>query len=77
MKERSVSDRALPGRVERQQRLQPHQAVDDEEAADMEQQHRDRIGQPMLLAPLVDAADPVQPRLDRPQHRRQEGAPRR
>ena len=48
--------------------------IDDEEAADMEQQHGDRIGQPMLLALLVDAADPVDPGLDRPQHRRQEGA---
>jgi len=40
----------------------------------MEQQHRDRIGQPMLLALFVDAADPVQPGLDRPQHRREECA---
>jgi len=38
----------------------------------MKQQHDDRVGQPMLLAPLVDAADPVEPGLDRPQHRRQE-----
>ena len=56
-------DRGLILRVERQQRLQPHQPVDDEEAADMEQQHRDRIGQPMLLALLIDAADPVEPAL--------------
>ena len=40
----------------------------------MKQQHGDRIGQPMLLAPLVDAADPVEPGLDRPQDRREECA---
>jgi hypothetical protein len=40
----------------------------------MEQQHGDRIGQPMLFALLVDAADPVERALDRPQHRRQECA---
>ena len=69
-----LGDGGLIRRIERQQRLQPHQAVDDEEAADMEQQHGHRIGQPMLLALLVDAADPVQPALDRPQHRRHERA---
>ncbi|MGY4546787.1 hypothetical protein ACVMDO_002216 [Bradyrhizobium sp. USDA 4513] len=69
-----LGDRRLPGRIERQHRLQPHQAVDDGEAADMEQQHSDRIGQPVLLAPLVDAADPVDAALDRAQHGRQEGA---
>ncbi len=40
----------------------------------MEQQHGDRVGQPVLLARLVDAADPVDAALDRPQHRRQERA---
>jgi hypothetical protein len=59
--------------IERQHRLQPHQAVDDQETADMEQQHRDRIGQPMLLSAFVDAGNPVESALDRPQHRRQEG----
>ncbi|MGY3356551.1 hypothetical protein ACVWZK_003214 [Bradyrhizobium sp. GM0.4] len=66
-------DSALAGRIERQDGLQPHHAVDDEEAADMEQQHGDRIGQPMLLALLVDAGEPVDAGLDRTQHRRQEG----
>jgi hypothetical protein len=64
----------LPRRIERQQRLQPHQAVDDQETADMEQQHGDRIGQPMLLALFVDAADPIKRRFNRPQHRRHERA---
>jgi hypothetical protein len=40
----------------------------------MEQQHGDRVGQPVLLALLVDAADPVKAGLDRPQDRGQEGA---
>ncbi len=44
-----------------------------EEAADVEQQHGDRIGQPVLLASLVDAADPVEAGFDRAQHRREEG----
>ncbi|MET4767190.1 hypothetical protein ABH973_000526 [Bradyrhizobium ottawaense] len=67
-----LSDRALSGRIEGQHGLKPHHAVDDEEAADMEQQHGDRVGQPMLLALLVDAGDPVYAGLDRAQHRRQE-----
>ena len=62
------------GRIEGQRRLQPHQAVDQQHAADMEQQHGDRIGQPVLLAFRIDAADPVDRALDRAQHGRQEGA---
>ena len=42
--------------------------------ADMEQQHGDRVGQPVLLALFVDAARPVERRLDRPQHRRKKRA---
>ena len=38
----------------------------------MEQQHGNRVGQPVLLAPLVDAADPIQAGLYGPQDRRQE-----
>ena len=66
--------RRLPGRIERQHGLEAHQRVEDQKAADMEEQHADRVGDPVLLALLVDAADPVERRLDRPQHRRQEGA---
>ena len=69
-----LGDRGLPGRIERQHRLQAHQAVDDQEAADMEQQHRDRVGQPMLFAFFIDAADPVEAGLYRAQHRRQQRA---
>ncbi|MGY4464381.1 hypothetical protein ACVWWK_000063 [Bradyrhizobium sp. LB9.1b] len=38
----------------------------------MEQQYGDRVSQPMLLALLVDAGEPVDAGLDRTQHRRQE-----
>ena len=61
-------------RIERQEALQAQQAVEDQEAADMEEQHGDRVGQPVLLALLVDAAEPIEAGLDRPQHRRQKGA---
>ena len=73
--ERQVGrDRRLLRRIERQHGLQAHQRIKNEKAADMEQQHGDRVGQPMLLALLVDAASAVQRGLDRPQHRRQERA---
>ena len=52
-------DGRLAGRIERQNPLQTHQGVDDGDAANMEQQHGDRVGHPMLLAFGVDAADPV------------------
>ena len=64
----------LVGRIERQHGLEAHQGVKDQEAGDVEEQHGHRVGQPMLLALLVDAADPVQRRLNRPKHRGQECA---
>ena len=64
----------LFGRVERQHRLHAHQHIENEKAADMEQQHADHVHEPMLLTFLVDAAGPVDRRLNRPQHRRKEGA---
>ena len=64
----------LLGRIERQHGLQAHQRVKDEKAADMEQQHGDRVGEPMLLALFVDAAGRIERGFDRPQHRRQERA---
>ena len=69
-----LGDRRLPGRIERQQGLEAQQRVEDQKAADVEEQHGDRVGEPVLLARLVDAAGPVERGLDRPQHRRQEGA---
>ena len=57
------------GRIERQHRLQAHQRVEDQKAADMEEQHRDGVRGPVLLAPLVDAADTIKRHFDRPQDR--------
>ena len=74
LKEEIGRDGRLLGRIERQHRLQAHQRVENDEAADVKQQHGDRVGEPMLLALLVDAAGAVERRLDRPQDRRQEGA---
>ena len=74
LKARSGATADMPGRIERQDALQAQQDVEDEEAADMEEQHGDRVGQPVLLALLVDAAGPVERRLDGPQDRRQERA---
>ena len=58
-------NRRLLGRIERQHALQAHQRVEDQEAADVEEQHGDRVGEPMLLALLIDAADAVERRLRR------------
>ena len=74
LKERSGATADCPPGLNGSTRLQPHQRIEDEEAADMEEQHGDRVGQPMLLALLVDAADAVENRLNRPQNRRQECA---
>ena len=60
-----LRDRALLRRIERQQRLEAHQAVEDQKTAEMEEQHGDRIGEPMLLAPRIDTAGPVERRLNR------------
>ena len=64
----------LLGWIERQNRLEAHQRVENEKAADMEEQHGDRVGHPMLLALLVDPAHPIERGFHRPQHRRQERA---
>ena len=69
-----LGDRRLSGRIERQNTLHAHQHIKDEKAADMEQQHADRIGHRVLLVPLVDAGDLVDRDLDRPQDRRKKRA---
>ncbi len=66
--------RRLLGRIERQHRLQSHQGVEDQESADVEEQHGHRVGDPVLLAPFIDAAHPIKRRFDRPQDRRKERA---
>ena len=52
-------------RVERQQALEAHERVDTQEARGVEQQHGDRIGDPMLLARLVDPGYPVETDFER------------
>ena len=70
-----LGDRRLSGRIEAASTAcSAHQHVENEKAADVKQQHADRVGQPILLALLVDAGDAVEHDLDRPQNRRQEGA---
>ena len=67
-------DGRLLGRIERKSRLHAHQHIKNEKAANVEQQHGDRIGDRVLLIALVDAGDLVDRDLDRPQDRRQKGA---
>ena len=67
-------DRRLLGRIERQARLEAHQRIENEKSADMEKQHADRVGQPPLLAFLVDTCRAVEDQLDRPQNRGQKRA---
>ena len=57
LKRKRLRHRAHAGRVERQDALQAQQQVEDQEAGDVEEEHGDGIGQPVLLALLVDAAD--------------------
>ena len=69
-----AGNRGLLGRVEGQHALQPQQHIEDEEAADVEQQHGDGVGEPVLLALLVHAADPIEHGFDRAQNGREERA---
>ena len=65
-------DAVEAARVQRQEVLQALQGVEREEAGDGKDDHRDRVGEPVLLARRVDARQPVEAALDRPEHRRQE-----
>ena len=67
-------DGRLFGRVERQSTLRAHQHVENEQPTGMKQQHADRVGDRMLLAPLIDAGELVDRDFDRPQYWRQERA---
>ncbi len=67
-------DRGLFRRIERQQSLKAHQHVEQQKAADVKQQHADRVSDGVLLALLVDAGNFVDRDFDRPQDRRQECA---
>ena len=74
LKARSGGDRAEALRVERQQPLQPQDRVEQQHAGEIEEQHRDRIGRPVLLGLGLDAGEAVEAALDGPKHRREERA---
>ena len=59
-------------RIERQHTLQPLQRVERQEADDRERDHRHRIDEPALFAPLVDAGQAIEAALDGPQQWREE-----
>jgi hypothetical protein len=62
----------LSGRVERQAGLQPHQHIKQDKTAGIEQQHGNRIGQPVLFTRLLDPTDAVEDGFDRLQDWREE-----
>ncbi len=66
--------RSLFGRIERQHGLKPHERVEHQKSGYLKQQHRDRVGQPMLFVAFVDAARPVKPALEWTQHGRKQCA---
>ncbi len=73
--ERQVfADGGLARGVERQSGLQAHQDIENEKAAEMEQQHADGINEPALFAPLVDAGEFVDGDFNGPQERRKKVA---
>ena len=57
-------------RIKRQDALQPLQRIERQEADDREGDHRHRIGQPGLLARLVDAGEAIEQAFNRPHDRR-------
>ena len=59
-------------RVQRQKVLQPLQGVEREESGDGKDDHRNRVGKPVLLTRRVDSRQPIEAALDRSEHRRQE-----
>jgi hypothetical protein len=67
-------DRRHAGRVERQLCLEPLQQIEHDEAGEVEQQQRHRIGDPVLFFVLPGAGGAVEAALDRAQHRLQPGA---
>ncbi len=70
--------RHLPLRIERQESSGARSnAVEQQHAGRAEEQHRDGVDLPVLLALLVHTAHPVDDALDGPQHWREPGAPSR
>ena len=66
LKVRSGATADMPAGLSGSTALQPQQRIDQQEASGVEQQHGDRIGDPVLLACLFDAGDPVEPDLNGP-----------
>ena len=62
------------GRIVRQRACSAQQNVEDEESADVKEQHGDRIGEPVLLALGINATQQVETGFDRHQHRAEERA---
>jgi hypothetical protein len=61
-------------RVQREYRLQAHERVKNDEAAHVEEQHGDGVGEPVLFAGRVHARDTIKHAFDRSQDRREERA---
>ena len=47
-------------RVKGEDGLEPQHGIEDQEARDVEDQHGDRVGEPVLLVVLVDAGQGIQ-----------------
>jgi hypothetical protein len=52
-------------RIERERRLEAQDRIQQQESGRVEQQHGNRIGQPVLFARFVDTGDPIKTKLDR------------
>jgi hypothetical protein len=61
-------------RVERQDALGALEQVEDEAPDGAERQHRQGVGEPVLLLALIDPGERVAAPLDRPEDGREEGA---
>ena len=53
-------------RTQRQDALQPQKAIEEDETGGVQRQERDRILEPALAAPRLDATQPIEQALDRP-----------
>ena len=68
LKARSGAHRVEAARVQRQKILQPLQGVERQESGERKDDHRDRIGVPVLLPLRIDPGQAIEAALDRPQH---------
>ena len=62
-------DRGHAGRVIGQYVLEPHQEVENDDAHQVEHQHGEGIGGPVLVFALAGAGDGVKPSFDRNEDR--------